>query len=142
MSDVTVLLRNIYGSKSNPLKWPELFQCDDGPEFKSDITNLPESHNVKINRFTTKYKHMYTAFVESFNKLFAEKLFMIVAAKGLQTREGSEKWVKPLILAPAPAPAIKWKIVNLKQIKHPPEDILPEDGLYHYLYLPGEKPGD
>ena len=41
----------------------------------------------------------------------------------------------------APATVIKQKIVELKQ-KYPPEDVLPEDGLYRYLYLPGEQHGD
>ena len=41
----------------------------------------------------------------------------------------------------APATVIKRKIVELKQ-KYPPEDVLPEDGLYRYLYLPGEQHGD
>ena len=29
-SDVAFLLKNIYESKANPLKWPEVFQCDKG----------------------------------------------------------------------------------------------------------------
>ena len=41
----------------------------------------------------------------------------------------------------APAIAIKRKIVKLKH-KYPPEEVLPEDGLYHYLYQPGEEHGD
>ena len=93
-SDVAFLLKNIYKSKANPLKWPEVFQCDNGNEFKADVTKLLELHKVKINRVTTKYKHMHTAFVESFNKVLAEKLFMVMDTKELQTGEDSEKWVK------------------------------------------------
>ena len=37
---------------------------------------------------------MHTAFVESFNKMLAEKLFMVMDTKELQTGEDSEKWVK------------------------------------------------
>ena len=48
-SDVAFLLKNIYESKDNPLKWPEVFQCDNGSEFKGDVTKLLESHDVKIN---------------------------------------------------------------------------------------------
>ena len=48
-SDVAFLLKNIYESKANPLKWPEVFQCDNGSEFKADVTKLLEAHNVKIN---------------------------------------------------------------------------------------------
>ena len=64
-SDVAFLLKNIYESKANPLTWPEVFQCDKGTEFKADVTKLLESHNVKINSVTTKYKHTHTAFVEN-----------------------------------------------------------------------------
>ena len=76
-------------------------------------------------------------------------------AKELQTGEDSGKWVKHVLLGLvnelnkgkdwitglAPATAIKRKIVKLKH-KYPPEDLLPEDGLYHYLYQPGEQHGN
>ena len=96
-TDVTSLLKNIYESKFNPLKWPEVFQCDKGSEFKSDFTKLLEVHSVKINRVTTKHKHMYTAFVESFNVL-TEQLFVVMGTKELQTGEDSEKWMKTSLL--------------------------------------------
>ena len=154
-SDVAFFLKNIYESKSNPLKWPEVFQCDNGSEFKGEVTKLLESHDVKINRVTTKYKHTHTAFVENFNKVLAEKLFMIMDSKELQTGEDSEKWMKHLLsglvdemnkeknsmTGLAPTTSIKRKIVELKH-KYPTEDVLPEDGLYRYLYLPGEQHGD
>ena len=46
-SDVAFLLKTIYESKANPLTWPEVFQCDNGSEFKADVTKLLELHNVK-----------------------------------------------------------------------------------------------
>ena len=76
-------------------------------------------------------------------------------AKELQTGEDSEKWVKHLLSGVvdelnkeknlmtglAPATAIKRKIVEIEaQIS--PEEVLPEDGLYCYLYQPGEQHGD
>ena len=67
------MLKTIYESKGNPLKWPKIFQCDKKSEFKGDVTKLLEPHDVKINHVTTKYKHMHTAFVDSFNKVLAEK---------------------------------------------------------------------
>ena len=154
-SDVAFLLKTMYESKANPLTWPEVFQCDNGSEFKSDVTKLLESQNVKINRVTTKYKHTHTAFVESFNKVLAEKLFTVMDTKELQTGEDSETWVKHVLLGVvdelnkeknlmtglALATAIKRKIVKLKH-KYPPEEVLPEDGLYCYLYQPGEQHGD
>ena len=154
-SDVAFLLKNIYKSKDNPLKWPEVFQCDNGNEFKAEVTKLLESHDVKINRVTTKYKHTHTAFVENFNKVLAEKLFMIMDSKELQTGEDSKKWMKHLLsglvdemnkeknsmTGLAPTTSIKRKIIELKH-KYPTEDVLPEDGLYRYLYLPGEQHRD
>ena len=76
-------------------------------------------------------------------------------AKELQTGEDSENWVKHLLSGVvdklnkeknlndrlAPATAIKKKVVKLKH-KYPPEEVLPEDGLYQYLYQPGEQHGD
>ena len=95
-SDVAFLLKNIYESKDNPLKWPDVFQCDNGSEFKADVTKLLEAHKVKINRVTTKYKHTYTAFVKSFNKVLAEKFSVMMDTRELQTGEDSEKCVKHL----------------------------------------------
>ena len=66
-SDVAFMLKTIHKSKDSLLKWPEVFQCDNGSEFKPDVKNLLEAHEVKNNHVTTKYKHTHTAFVESFN---------------------------------------------------------------------------
>ena len=80
---------------------------------------------------------------------------MIMDAKEMQTGEDSDKWVKHvlsgivdelnkeknLMTGLAPATAIKRKVVKLKH-KYPPEEVLPEDGLYCYLYQPGEQHGD
>ena len=56
-------------------KYAKVFQCDNGREFKNDVTKLLEKHNVEIRRATTKYKHTHTAFVETFNKELAKLLF-------------------------------------------------------------------
>ena len=61
------------------------------------MTKLPAAHNIRINRFITKYKHTHMAFVENFNKELAEKLFMIMDAKEFQTTEDSDKWVKHIL---------------------------------------------
>ena len=150
-SDVAFLLKNMYESKANLLKRSEVFKCDKGNEFRADVLKLFEGHNVNINTIVTKYKHTHTAYVENFNKRLAEKLFMIMDAKEMQTGEDSDKWVKHklsgvvdelnkeknMMKGLAPPTAIKRKIVKLKH-KYPPEEILPEDGLYRYLYQPGE----
>ena len=69
-SDVAFLLKTMYESKANPLTWPEVFQCDNGSEFKSDVTKLLESHNVKINRVTTKVQ----AYTHSVCRVFQQSV--------------------------------------------------------------------
>ena len=68
-------------------KYPKVSQCDNGTEFKSDVTKLLEKHNVDIRRITTKYKHTHTAFVEAFNKELAKELFKSMDAQELQNAE-------------------------------------------------------
>ena len=58
--DVAEMIANIY--KVEPLKYPKIFQCDNGSEFKGDVTKMLEKNEVKIQRVTTKYKHTHTAF--------------------------------------------------------------------------------
>ena len=36
-----------------------------------------QKHRVKTRHMTTKYKHMYMAFVEALNKQLAEQLFKV-----------------------------------------------------------------
>ena len=64
--DVAEMIADIY--KVGPLKYPKIFQCDNGSEFKGDVTKMLEKNEVKIRRATTKYKHTHTAFVEALNK--------------------------------------------------------------------------
>ena len=66
-SKVAFVLEAIY-KKDSVFKYHKIFQCDNGPEFKNEMTKLLEKHNADIRRATTKYKHTHTAFVEAFNK--------------------------------------------------------------------------
>ena len=149
------MLADIY--KVGPLKYPEVFQCDNGSEFKADVTNLLEKNKVKIIRSTTRYKHTHTAFVESLNKILAENLFKIQDIQELNNpNKISSTWVKHLyklidnlnntktsMINMKPADAIKLKEVKLlKNLKYPSEQKLPEDGLYRYLLQPGEEHND
>ena len=68
--DVAEMISDIY--KVGPLKYPKIFQCDNGSEFKGDVTKMLEKNEVKIQRVTTKYKHTHTAFVQALNKILAE----------------------------------------------------------------------
>ncbi|XP_057308085.1 uncharacterized protein LOC130645973 [Hydractinia symbiolongicarpus] len=72
-SEVADMIKDVY--KKGPLRYPETFQCDNGSEFKSDVAKLLEGKGVEIKQATTKYHHTFTAFVESYNKVLAERLF-------------------------------------------------------------------
>ena len=80
--EVASVLEAIY-KKGGDFKYPKIFQCDNGSEFKSKVTKLLESHSVEIKRATTKYKRTHTAFVEAFNKELAKELFKPMDAQEL-----------------------------------------------------------
>ena len=105
----------------------------------------------------TKYKHTHTAFVEALNKILAERLFKVQDAQELNDPEKvSSRWVKHLyglvdelnnmeteMIAMKPKDAIKLKKVPLvARESYPPEEVLPEDGLYQYLLQLGEEHDD
>ena len=93
--DVAEMIVDIY--KVGPLKYPKIFQCDNGSKFKEEITKTLEKHEVKIRRVTTKYTHTHTAFVEALNKILAETLFKVQDAQELNDPEKvSSRWVKHL----------------------------------------------
>ena len=148
------MLEAIY-KKGGVFKYPKAFQCDNGSEFKNEVTKLLEKHNVDIRRATTKYKHTHTAFVEAFNKELAKLLFKSMDAQEFQDPEKvSAIWVKNLnkiankmnntvssIIGMKPKDAIKLDTVPLNKT-YTEETVLPEDGLYRYLYQPGEQHED
>ena len=68
--DVAEMIVDIY--KASPLTYPKIFQCNNGSEFKAEVTKMLEKHEVKIRHMATKYKHTHTAFVEALNKMLAE----------------------------------------------------------------------
>ena len=153
--DVVEMIADIY--KVGPLTYPKIFQCDNGSEFKGDVTKMLEKNEVKIQRVTTKYKHTHTAFVEALNKILAERLFKVQDAQELNDPEKvSSRWVKhlyglvdelndttPEMVGLKPKDAIKLKEVPLvARESYPPEEVLHEDGLYRYLLQPGEEHND
>ena len=90
------VLEAIYG-KGGVFKYPKAFQCDNGSEFKNEVTKLLEKYNVEIRRATTKYKHTHMVFVEAFNKELAKLLFKLMDAQELQDLQKVSKiWVKTL----------------------------------------------
>ena len=153
--DVAEMIADIY--KVGPLKYPKIFQCDNGSEFKGEVTKMLEKYEVKIRRVTRKYKHTHTAFVEALNKILAERLFKVQDAQKLNDPEKvSSRWVKHLyglvdelndteteMIGMKPKDAIKLKEVPLVTRKsYPAEEVLSEDGLYRYLLQPGKEHDD
>ena len=85
-SEVAFVLEAIY-KKGCVFKYPKVFQCNNGLEFKNEVKKLLEKHNVDIRRATTKYKHTHTTFVETFNKELAKLLFKPMDAQEVQGPE-------------------------------------------------------
>ena len=149
------MIADIY--KAEPLKYPKIFQFDNASKFKGEVTKMSEKNEVKIQRVTMKYKHTHTAFVEALNKILAERLFKVQDAQELNDPEKvSATWAKHLyglvdelndtsteMIGMKPNDVIKLNEVPLvKQEVYPPEEVLPEDGLYWYLLQPSEEHND
>ena len=83
--DVAEMIADIY--KGGPLTYSKIFQCDNGSEFKGEVTKMLEKHEFKIQQVTMKYKHTHTAFVEALNKILAERLFKVQDAQELNDPE-------------------------------------------------------
>ena len=140
------MIADIY--KVGPLTYSKIFQCDNGSEFKGEVTKMLEKHEVKIQNVTTKYKHTHTAFVKALNKTLTERLFKVQDMQELNDPEKvSSRWVKHLyglvdelndttteMIGMKPSDAIVLgKVPLVHQEAYPEEDKLPKDGLYRYL---------
>ena len=84
-ADVADMIADIY--KVGPLTYPEVFQCAKRSEFIAEVTTMLQKRGVKIQRITTKYKYMHTAFIEALNKLLAENLFKVQDTQKLNDPE-------------------------------------------------------
>ena len=95
--------------------------------------------------------------MEALNKILTERLFKVQDAQELNDPEKvSSRWIKHLyglvdklndteteMIGMKPKDAIKLNEVPLvDRESYPPEDTLPEDGLYRYLLQPGEEHDD
>ena len=148
------MLESIY-KKGGVFKYPKVFQCDNKSEFKNEVTKLLGKHNVDTRRATTKYKHAHTDFVGAFNKEMAKLLFKSMDVQELQDSEKvSTIWIKnlnkivnkinntiSLMIGMRPKEAIKLDTPPMDKT-YPEETVLPEDGLYRYLYQHGEQHRD
>ena len=150
--DMAAMIADIY--KVGPLTYLKIFQCNNGGEFKAEVTKLLEKHQVRMQRATTKYKHTHMAFIEALNKMLTEWLFKVQDAQELNDHDKvSSTLVRHLyglvdelndsetdMTGMKPKDAIKMDQVPLVNGKnYPQEDTLPEDGLYCYLLQPGEE---
>ena len=81
-SEVGFALEAIY-KKGGVFKYPKVFQCDNGSEFKGEVKKLLEKHNVEIRRATAEYNHRHTAFVETFNRELVKLLFKLMDGQEL-----------------------------------------------------------
>ena len=121
------------------------------------MTKMLEKNEVKVLRVMTKYKHTHTAFAKALNKILTERLFKVKDAQELNDpKKVSLRWVKhpyglvdelndmeTEMIGMKPNDAIKLKEVPLvARGSYPPEEVLPEDGLYRYLLQPGEEHDD
>ena len=135
----------------------KIFQCDNGSEFKGEVTKMLEKQEAKIRRVTTEYKHTHSAFVEALNKILTERLFKVQDAQELNDPEKvSSRWVKHLyglvdelndteteMIGMKHKDAIKLnEVPPVNRESYPPEEVLPEDGLYRYLLQSGEEHDD
>ena len=148
------MLESVY-KKGGVFKYLKVFQCDNEPESKNEVTKLLGKHNLDIRRATTKYKHTHTDFVGAFNKEMAKLLFKSMDVQELQDSEKvSTIWIKnlnkivnkinntiSLMIGMRPKEAIKLDTPPLDKT-YPEETVLPEDGLYRYLYQHGEQHRD
>ena len=140
--DVAEMVADIY--KVGPLTYPSTFQCNNGSEFKGEVTKMLEKHKVKIRRVTMKYTHTNTAFVEALNKILTERLFKVQDVQELNDPEKvSSRWVKHLyglvdklnntqieIIGMKPKDAIELnEVLLVARESYPSEDVLPEEGL-------------
>ena len=81
--------------KGGAFKYPKVFQCDNGSEFKGEAAKLLEKHNVDIRKTTAKHKYTHTAFVEAFNKELEKLLFKLMDAQELQEpKKVSTIWIR------------------------------------------------
>ena len=73
--DIAKIIANVY--KVEPLTCPKVFECDNGSEFKAEVSKILENQGVMIQCAKTKYKYTHTAFVKVLNKLLTEQLFKV-----------------------------------------------------------------
>ena len=72
VKDTANMIADIY--KVVPLTNPKVFQCNNGSEFKAEVSKMLQKYGIRIWCTMTKYKHKHMAFIEALNKLLGEQL--------------------------------------------------------------------
>ena len=153
-SNKVALELGAFYKKGGVFKYPKAFQCDNGSEFKNEVTKLLQKH-VSIRRLATKYKHTHTAFVKSFHKELAKLLLKPMDTQELQDPEkvstilvkhlnkiaNKKNNAKSSTIGMKPKDPIKPDTVPLDKT-YLEENVLPEDRLSRCLYQPGDQHGD
>ena len=70
--------------KVGPLTYPKIFQCNNGIEFKAEVTKMLGKHEVKIRRVTGN---------TTLNKILAERLFKVQVAQELNDPDKISVWI-------------------------------------------------
>ena len=152
VKDVAEMIADIY--KVGPLMYPSIFQCDNGSEFKGEVTKMLEMQEVKIsasNNEICPYSHNICGSSEQ--NPHREVIQGQDAQELNDPEKVSSRWVKHLyglvdelndmeteMIGMKPKDAIKLNEVPLvTRESYPEEEVLPEDGLYQYLLQPGEE---
>jgi transposase InsO family protein len=125
--EAAAAIKSIY--KEGPLVWPKEMMMDQGTEFKGVTTDLLKKHNVRIIR-SDPLHHRSQAFVESFNRDLARRLYKRMQQKGPENGE----WVDALqttvtamnnettkMIDKKPVKAIKLK--NVAQLQYDPDQL-------------------
>ena len=112
--EVAKAFANIY--RTGPLSWPKTLMVDDGHEFKGEVSTLLGKHGVNIRRAQPGH-HRSQAFVESFNRVLAERLFRKQAHEELGSGRDNREWVSTLPAVVADMNATPTRLTNLPPVE-------------------------
>ena len=102
--------------KSRPLTWPKTLMVDDGHEFKGEVSKLLSKHGVRVRRAEPGH-HRSQAFVESFNRRLAERIFRRQAQEELDSGRDNRDWVAVLPAIVADMNNTTTRLTGLRPVK-------------------------
>ena len=81
--------------KKGPLTWSSTLMVDDGHEFKGVVNTLMSKHTIRVHRAKPGHHHSQ-AFIKSFNRCLAERIFHRQAQEELDSGHINPGYVKHL----------------------------------------------